>query len=82
MENIPNRGHNYEQSIELSYFEDIKEGYLSYFVRKTDFPVLKVDTSTFDFIKKSSDYHLIRCLIYGTKHPGIINRIFFDGETV
>lgn len=82
IENIRKRGREYEQSIELSYLKMIREGYFNFFSQQNDFPVLIIDTSDLDFVKHTSDYQLIKDLIFNNTYTGSINRAFFNGEIV
>ncbi len=82
IENIRKRGRDYEQSIEINYLKTIREGYFNFFSQQNDFPVLIIDTSQIDFVKKESDYQLIKDLIFGNEYTSKINRVFFNGETV
>ncbi len=82
IENIRKRGRDYEQSIEINYLKTIREGYFNFFSQQNDFPVLIIDTSKIDFVMKSSDYQLIKDLIFENEYTSKINRVFFNGETV
>jgi len=80
IENIHKRGRDYEQSIEINYLKTIREGYFNFFSQQNDFPVLIIDTSNIDFVKNSSDYQLIKDLIFNNTHHNSINRAFINGE--
>ncbi len=61
--NIRKRGREYEQSIDAEYLKKIKEGYFTFFSQQSDFPVLIVDTSRIDFVKRKEDYAMLKDLI-------------------
>jgi len=79
IENIRQRGRDYEQSIEISYLKTIREGYFTFFSQQTDFPVLIIDTSNIDFVKNDTHYQLIKDLIFAKEYPNGINREFLNG---
>lgn len=79
IENIRSRGREYEQSIEQNYLKTIREGYFSFFSQQTNFPVLIIDTSNIDFVKKEADYLLIKDSILERKYPNGISRVILNG---
>lgn len=79
IENIKQRGRDYEQSIETSYLKTIREGYFNFFSQQTDFPVLIIDTSNIDFVKNSAHYQLVKDLIFEKTYVNGINREFLNG---
>jgi len=79
IENIRQRGRDYEQSIEISYLKTIREGYFNFFSQQKDFPVLIIDTSMIDFVKYDADYQLIKNLIFNKSYPNGINREILNG---
>ena len=79
IENIRMRGRDYEQSIEISYLRTIKEGYFNFFSQQTDFPILIIDTTNVDFVKKPTHYQLIKDLIFANKYPNGISREILNG---
>lgn len=56
LQNIKNRGRNYEQQIQDNYLEKINQGYLDYIKTKTDLNVLVIDVTGKDFVENQSDY--------------------------
>ncbi len=79
IENIRSRGRDYEQSIAPDYLKTIREGYFNFFSQQTSFPVLILDTSNIDFVKKETDYLLIKDSIFGRDYPNGISRVILNG---
>jgi len=79
IENIRSRGRDYEQSIEPDYLKTIREGYFNFFSQQTSFPVLILDTSNIDFVKKEADYQLIKDTILGSEYPNGMSRVILNG---
>ena len=52
---IRSRGHSYEKEIELDYLKILTEAYNYYFFHYDQSPLLIVDTSEFDFVKRKED---------------------------
>jgi len=59
LQNIKQRGRDYEQEIPAEYLEKINKGYLDYIKSQTDLNVLIIDVSDRDFVKNQSDYIFI-----------------------
>jgi deoxyguanosine kinase len=59
LQNIKNRGRNYEQDITAEYLEKINKGYLEYIKTQTDLNVLVIDVSERDFVLNQEDYLFI-----------------------
>jgi len=79
IENIRQRGRDYEQSIEIGYLKTIREGYFNFFSQQADFPVLIIDTSKIDFVKYNTDYQLIKNSIFKKSYSNGINREILNG---
>lgn len=79
IENIRSRGRDYEQSIAPDYLKTIREGYFNFFSQQTSFPVLILDTSNIDFVKKEADYQLIKDAILGREYPNGMSRVILNG---
>ena len=79
IENIRSRGRDYEQSIAPDYLKTIREGYFNFFSQQTSFPVLILDTSNIDFVKKEADYQLIKDTILGSEYPNGMSRVILNG---
>lgn len=56
LENIKNRGRNYEQEIPAEYLEKINLGYLDFVKTQTQLNVLVIDVSDLDFVNIQEDY--------------------------
>jgi 2-amino-4-hydroxy-6-hydroxymethyldihydropteridine diphosphokinase len=59
LENIKQRGRNYEQEIPAEYLDKINRGYLDYIKSQTDLNVLVIDVSDRDFVKNQEDYAFV-----------------------
>jgi len=59
LENIKQRGRDYEQEIPAEYLEKINKGYLDYIQSHPDLNVLIIDVSNRDFVLKQKDYIFI-----------------------
>ena len=58
---IRSRGHSYEKEIDLDYLKILTEAYNYYFFHYDQSPLLIVDTSEIDFVKRKEDFNqLIR----------------------
>lgn len=79
IENIRNRGREYEKSIEISYLKTIREGYFNFFSQQTEFPILIIDTSNIDFVNSASDYQLVKNSIFSKAYPNGISRAILKG---
>jgi deoxyadenosine/deoxycytidine kinase len=79
IENIRNRGRDYEQTIVTGYLKTIREGYFNFFSQQSDFPVLIIDTSNVNFVKNNVHYQMIKDLIFGKKYSNGINREILNG---
>ncbi len=76
LQNIAQRGREYEKEITAEYLSNIQESYLNYFRQVTGIPVLLVETAAIDFVHNPSDYQRIRQLIE-QRYPAGIQRITF-----
>lgn len=59
LENIKNRGRDYEQGIQVEYLNKINKGYFDYIKSQPDLNVLTIDISDRDFVKNQADYIFI-----------------------
>jgi deoxyguanosine kinase len=72
MRNIEIRGRDYEQDIDPSYLENIKEGYINYLKHITEFPVVIIDTNSIDFVNNPIQYSQVRDVIFNREYkPGM-----------
>ena len=56
LENIKERGRNYEQEIPAEYLEKINNGYLDYIKSQTNLNILIIDVTNRDFQNNQEDY--------------------------
>lgn len=59
LEQIKNRGRDYEQNIEQSYLERINRGYFDFLKTYPKENQLIIDVSTLDFVNKTQDYETV-----------------------
>lgn len=76
LQNIAQRGREYEKDITAEYLQNIQDSYLTYFSQHTTVPILLVETSHLDFVQNPADYNLLRQLI-DTTYPTGIQRVTF-----
>jgi len=61
MERIKRRGKGYEKSISQTYLSDLVHAYNDYFFHYSETPLLVINTSQIDFVKRAGDFsQLIR----------------------
>jgi deoxyguanosine kinase len=78
MQNIKNRGREYEQNIQPEYLEKIKTGYFSFFKRVNNFPVLVIDINNIDFVENTDDYQHLREVLFNSDYKLGINRVIME----
>lgn len=71
LKNIQQRGRTYEQDIKPEYLEQIRNEYVNFLNKQTDFPVLLIDNSNIDFVKNESDFLKIKAQIDKTWTKGV-----------
>lgn len=59
LENIKNRGRDYEQNIEAEYLQKIHDGYANFIKTEKSLNTLIIDVSELDFVKNKKDYKRI-----------------------
>ena len=59
LENIKNRGRDYEQNIQPEYLEKIHAGYSTFIKSEKDLNTLIIDVSTLDFVNNPEDYQFV-----------------------
>ena len=59
IENIKNRGREYEQNIKPDYLEKIHKGYLNFIKTKEQLNTLIIDVTELDFVNNDADYQSI-----------------------
>ncbi len=72
LENIRLRGRSYEKHIKAGYLKEVQDGYFGFFKSQTELKIVVVDTSSLDFVNKTSDFQQIKKLIFeGDFKPGM-----------
>lgn len=72
MENIRLRGRDYEKHIRPEYLKEVQDGYFGFFKSQTNMKIAVIDTSNIDFVNITSDYQLIKKIIFESKFkPGM-----------
>jgi deoxyguanosine kinase len=69
MKRLRKRGREFEQTVELSYLENLMRSYNQFFYRYDDTPLLIIDTSDIDFVNSPKDFESLLELIKKT-HAG------------
>lgn len=77
LENIWDRGRDYEKTITAAYLEKIQEGYFSFFKQYPEYAFLIIDTSNLNFVKNPEDYEKIKAAIFDQRHEKGVKRLFF-----
>lgn len=67
MERIKRRGKSYEKSISHSYLSDLVHAYNDYFFHYSETPLLVINTSQIDFVKRVGDFTQLVREIKGMK---------------
>jgi deoxyguanosine kinase len=73
LNNIADRGREYEKSISAAYLEQIQKSYFSFFKTENRFPIIAIDTSEIDFVHKSSDYDALTKAILNPDYKNGLN---------
>ena len=64
IENIKNRGRDYEQNIQPEYLDKIHKGYLSFIKSQEKLNPLIIDVSELDFVNNENDYqHIVKQIL-------------------
>jgi deoxyguanosine kinase len=75
IKNIKNRGRFFEQRIQNDYLVKIQEGYMEFFKKNIDFPILILDVSNLDFVNKKSDFERIEKAIFSESYEHGLNKV-------
>jgi deoxyadenosine/deoxycytidine kinase len=78
LNNISNRGREYEKTITREYLTGIQESYFRYFKQNQENTYLIIDTNSVDFVNNEDDYNKIVSEIFEKEHPPGINRVFLQ----
>ncbi|MFW5821051.1 MAG: deoxynucleoside kinase [Bacteroidota bacterium] len=79
IENINNRGRDYEKTISPSYLLKLQEGYFNYFKGVKNMKILVIDTRSLNFLEDKNDYNYIKNYIFNRDYDYGITRIS-DGK--
>ncbi|MBU8891497.1 MAG: deoxynucleoside kinase [Bacteroidales bacterium] len=75
MENINQRGRDYEKGISKEYLSKLQEGYFDFFRQQNDISYLIIDTNNMDFVENQKDYAKMKELIFNNEYKPGITRI-------
>lgn len=75
MENIRMRGRDYEKHIRPEYLKEVQDGYFGFFKSQTNMKIAVIDTSNIDFVNITSDYQLIKKIIFESKFKAGMNML-------
>jgi deoxyadenosine/deoxycytidine kinase len=75
MDNIRERGRDYEKNIEAEYLVKLQEGYFEYLRSLPDQRILILDISELDFVRKTEDYEAVDKAIFEGKYAKGLNRL-------
>jgi deoxyadenosine/deoxycytidine kinase len=75
LENIRQRGREYELNISPEYLKEVQDGYFGYFKSQTQMKILVIDTSTLDYVNNSSDYQQIKKVILEGEYKDGMNML-------
>ena len=64
LENIKNRGRDYEQNITAEYLNRIQKGYFEFFSQNPNLRFLIIDVNELDFVSIQTDYKRLRDTIF------------------
>ena len=78
LQNIKNRGRDYEQDIQPEYLEKIKNGYFTFLKGITNFPVLIIDVNNIDFVENHDDYQQLKQALFHSEYKLGINRLIME----
>jgi len=67
MERIKRRGKNYEKAISQSYLTELVHAYNDFFFHYSETPLLVINTTQIDFVKRSGDFTELVKVIKGMK---------------
>ncbi|MBS3806930.1 MAG: deoxynucleoside kinase [Bacteroidales bacterium] len=77
IENIQQRGRDYEQDLQTDYLKQLEKEYFNYMKRQTDMPIVVLDMNNIDFVEKMPDYERVKDAIFNKEHLLGINRYIF-----
>jgi deoxyadenosine/deoxycytidine kinase len=77
MENIQQRGRDFEGNINPDYLKRLEREYFNYIRQQKDMRIVVLDMNNMDFVKDSSDYESVKEIVFKKDHPVGINRHIF-----
>jgi deoxyguanosine kinase len=75
MQNIENRGRNYEKSITKEYLQKIQDSYFSFFKQNPENKYMVIDINNIDFVANSQHYTKIIDTIFFDDYPVGLNKV-------
>ncbi|MEZ5107316.1 MAG: deoxynucleoside kinase [Draconibacterium sp.] len=78
LQNIKNRGREYEKHIQPEYLEKIKDGYFGFFKKITTFPIVIIDVNSIDFVENHHHYEKLKEAIFQTNYKIGINLLIME----
>ncbi len=64
MQNIEERGRDYEKKIEAEYLRKVQDGYFEYMKTHGEMKILILDMKDLDFVNRKDDYNLLKSIIF------------------
>lgn len=77
LENIKQRGREYETAIEPEYLKNLQNGYFNFMKSQTDMKILILDIGNVDFINNDVDFIKIKNVIFKEEHTLGLNWHYF-----
>lgn len=75
IENIRQRGREYEKNISPEYLKEVQDGYFGFFKSQTNMKFLVIDTRDLDFVNNAIDYESIKKLILEGEYKDGMNML-------
>lgn len=76
LQNIAQRGREYEREISVEYLKNIQEGYMMHFKHYKEAPIVIVEAHNLDFVKYRSDYEKLKKILDYDYATGITRIIY------
>lgn len=78
LEQIANRGRDYEKNISAEYLTSVQENYFKFFKSVEDFPVVVIDCSAIDFVKSEKDFQKIYDVLNNESYNNGLTTVLLD----
>lgn len=75
LENIEERGREYEKKIEGEYLKKVQDGYFEYMKSRKDMKILIIDMENLDFVNRKEDYNSLKSIIFDRQYERGITRL-------